>query len=480
MSFTFKIQFFLFFVLFGTSEITFAQKFKNTQTLTGHSGKIEVITYSPDGKYLISSDSQGYIIFWDMVNQKLIQKIKAHNSKISNITFNKRGNLMLTSTETGDLKIWDWRKYKELNGTSFSYPGRITFSYFDALDNTIYFDFNQGIYSISTNFKGAPKLLYKCKTFSTCGAYSPDGKYLVFADDLSIVFYDIKTNKVFKKMGYCGSYVNELTFYSNIEFVTWCQDGTINYWNYSTQGQISTKPIKSFKAGDYDNYSRITYSKNKKYFITGSYGSTARVWDSNGKRVIADLKGHNDTVRGFAFSPDDKYLITASFDKTIKIWEVEQEKDSVIVKKIIPIATTSTTVEDVKKIDTTSTKKEIVKTPEKIENRKVVARKTFDIYTDEFDLYIWDNETIDGDIISINLNGEWILKKYELKKEKKKVHIKLNKNASENYIAFYAENLGNISPNTSAIKFFDGKKDQFFVMESDFSTNATLKFVFKE
>jgi WD40 repeat protein len=473
-----KIAFFTFLILFGILKIAVAQKFKNIQTLTGHPGKIEVITYSPDGKYLISSDSKGVIIFWDILNQKQIQKIQAHDSKISNISFNKRGNLMLTATENGDLKIWDWRKYKELNSTSFSYPGRITFAYFDALDNNVYFDFNQGVYSLNASFAGAPKLLYKCKTFSTCGAFSPDGKYLVFGDDLSIVFYDIKTNKVFKKMGYCGSYVNELTFYSNYEFVTWCQDGTINYWNYNTQGQVSTKPIKSFKAGDYDNYSRITYSKNKKYFITGSYGSTARVWDSNGKRVIADLKGHRDTVRGFAFSPDDKYLITASFDKTIKIWEVEQEKDSVVVKKITPIVTTSKTIEEVKKTDTI-TKKEIVEIPKKVENRNVVARKTFDIYTDEFDLFVWDNETVDGDIISINVNGEWILKKHELKKEQKKVHIKLNKNASENYVIFYAENLGNISPNTSAIKFFDGKKDQFFVMESDFSTNGTIKFVFK-
>ncbi|MES2838158.1 MAG: hypothetical protein V4667_11580 [Bacteroidota bacterium] len=474
-----KIVLFTFLILFGILKITVAQKFKNIQTLTGHPGKIEVITYSPDGKYLISSDSKGVIIFWDILNQKQIQKIQAHDSKISNISFNKRGNLMLTATENGDLKIWDWRKYKELNSTSFSYPGRITFAYFDALDNNVYFDFNQGIYCISTDFKDAAKLLYKCKNYSTCGAFSPDGKHLVFGDELSIVFYNLETKKITKKMGYCSSFVNEITFYSYYEFVTWCQDGTINYWNYNTQGQVSTKPIKSFKAGDYDNYSRITYSKNKKYFITGSYGSTARVWDSNGNRVIADLIGHTDTVRGFAFSPDDKYLITASFDKTIKIWEVTQEKKEVENKTKV---TKKNNLDTVKIIVKKEPEKKLINThplPLKLQNRTIKPKKTFEIYQENIELFIWDNETVDGDVISINVNGKWVLEKYKLVKEQKSVKIKLDKNEVDNYVIFYAENLGNISPNTSAIKFFDGKKDQFFVMESDFSTNGTIKFVFK-
>ena len=64
---------------------------------------------------------------------------------------------------------------------------------------------------------------------------------------------------------------------------------------------------------------------------------------------------------------------------------------------------------------------------------------------------IWDNEEVDGDIISIEVNGEWIIKNLEVKQCKTTFFIDLPHQV--NYLMLKAENVGGKSPNTSAFMF---------------------------
>lgn len=124
--------------------------------------------------------------------------------------------------------------------------------------------------------------------------------------------------------------------------------------------------------------------------------------------------------------------------------------------------------------------KEVNFTPLVIQERKIQDQKTFEVKSRYIVVNIWDDEKIDGDTLSVNFNGKWILKNYHLIKEKKTLLLTLKKN-QENEIIFHAENLGKQPPNTAAVQLeYDNGEKQKFNMHSDFDANGIIKIIQKE
>ncbi len=109
--------------------------------------------------------------------------------------------------------------------------------------------------------------------------------------------------------------------------------------------------------------------------------------------------------------------------------------------------------------------------------RKVDVKNTIYVDSSQIQLKVWDNDLMDGDIISLSLNGLWILKEHTVTKGKKKVWIKLDQ--KENILLLYAENLGSKPPNTAAIIVYDGIKEQKIILQSDKGKSEAIKIVRK-
>ncbi len=85
---------------------------------------------------------------------------------------------------------------------------------------------------------------------------------------------------------------------------------------------------------------------------------------------------------------------------------------------------------------------------------------------------IWDDAVEDGDSISISINGEWITRGFPVKKIPQFITIELKSGA--NAIAFKADNLGSIPPNTSVLEIIDGKKRKSYMLETVPGENKVL------
>jgi hypothetical protein len=89
-------------------------------------------------------------------------------------------------------------------------------------------------------------------------------------------------------------------------------------------------------------------------------------------------------------------------------------------------------------------------------------------------LEIYDYNMIDKDSISLYFNGEWILENYCLRKEPKKIEIKLEE-GKDNLLELHANNLGIRAPNTAAISYrYNGVRKRI-LLKSNLQVSESIK-----
>jgi hypothetical protein len=90
-------------------------------------------------------------------------------------------------------------------------------------------------------------------------------------------------------------------------------------------------------------------------------------------------------------------------------------------------------------------------------------------------LSFYDNGEIDGDSISVFLNGKLIVAHQGLLERAFNVYVQLDSNLDVNEVSMFAENLGKYPPNTALMVISDGDKRYETYLSSDFSGNATIR-----
>ncbi|BAV10365.1 hypothetical protein SAMN05421788_104264 [Filimonas lacunae] len=88
---------------------------------------------------------------------------------------------------------------------------------------------------------------------------------------------------------------------------------------------------------------------------------------------------------------------------------------------------------------------------------------------------IWDNNVLDGDNISLYFNKELILNRKRITAEPIELEIKAVR-GQENELIMYANNLGDIPPNTAMMRVYANGKQYEVFMSSDEHSNGIIRF----
>jgi len=110
------------------------------------------------------------------------------------------------------------------------------------------------------------------------------------------------------------------------------------------------------------------------------------------------------------------------------------------------------------------------------EKRKKDVVRTIIIEQPTFHLDFYDNGEIDGDSITVFYNGKMVLSHKRLSDKPISLDLTLDKNAKENIVTMYADNLGTIPPNTALMIVTDGGKRYEVRMESDYGKSGSVIF----
>ena len=118
--------------------------------------------------------------------------------------------------------------------------------------------------------------------------------------------------------------------------------------------------------------------------------------------------------------------------------------------------------------------KQYLDAPEDIneEEIEVQTAQTINVKGRNLTIKVWDHNKIDGDVVSLKWNEEWILTEHELEKSQKA--IKLDLHGFDSKLILFANNVGAIPPNTATISIYDGYSSQSIQLESDMSKSEAV------
>lgn len=111
-----------------------------------------------------------------------------------------------------------------------------------------------------------------------------------------------------------------------------------------------------------------------------------------------------------------------------------------------------------------------------VKERAMAAPQLVNFQNDSLVLSLYDNGEIDGDTVSVLLNGELILAKQGLKASAIKKTIYIPAGQTETSLVLYAENLGKYPPNTGLLVVHDGDEVYQIRFSADLKQNAEIIF----
>ncbi len=122
--------------------------------------------------------------------------------------------------------------------------------------------------------------------------------------------------------------------------------------------------------------------------------------------------------------------------------------------------------------------KDIAEEARSLQSRQLVLRQEIIVQSQELDIYLWDNRQLDGDIISLYMGDSCILSKYSLQAHNKHIHVRIPRDTLSQLI-LYAENVGEISPNTAALTISDGYSRQRIHLQAGLDRSEGLTILYE-
>lgn len=190
----------------------------------------------------------------------------------------------------------------------------------------------------------------------------------------------------------------------------------------------------------------------------------ARTWQKVAEQIVVDSAYNFLTIGNFL----PNYKTQTIYSQ----YEVDPQCyffiDEVVVKEVISPIDTNRVLEKPKvSLEKSKPPAKNTELPVSIKGRFVYQQNRLKTRHRKIVVKIWDGKEVDGDIISLKFNDEWVLEKYLLTKAKKRLTLNLEA-GRQNFLIMFAENLGRKPPNTASFMIKTDEKRRIFRVRSDF------------
>jgi WD40 repeat protein len=268
-------------------------------TLSGHTGPVRALAYSPDGRLLASGGADRTVRIWDMAERRERDSPFLHANAVIGLAFAPDGNVVASIGLDRQLRLWDVANVRE--GTTV--PPQTT------VPTAVAF-FPDG------------KSLATSGGMITCLAVSPDGK-TVAAGSAEPSDFKRGVVRVWTSDGIVrNSATLDLTDMGRWSAIYPGQPRhdelgggvrVVKLWEpYSDRRLPALQHPEGVRA--------VAFSPTGTMLATGA-GNTVRLWDPAAGRELATLKRHANDVTALVFTPDGRGLFSGSADRSVRLWD---------------------------------------------------------------------------------------------------------------------------------------------------------------
>ncbi|CAG7845863.1 Uncharacterized WD repeat-containing protein alr2800, partial [Serendipita indica DSM 11827] len=309
--------------------------------LRGHTGSVNAVAFSPDGRRVVSGSDDRTVRLWDVeTGAQIGSPLEGHTDYVRSVAFSPDGQRIVSGSDDRTVRLWDVETGAQIGSpleghthyvrsVAFSPDGQRIVSGSD--DRTV------RLWDVETGAQiGSP--LEGHTHYVRSVAFSPDGQRIVSgSDDRTVRLWDVETGAQIGSPleGHTGS-VNSVAFSPDGQrIVSGSSDRTVRLWDVETGAQIGS-PLEGHtgwkRAHRLDPRLKdiqaavmsVAFSPDGQRIVSGSSDRTVRLWDvETGAQIGSPLEGHTDSVRSVAFSPDGQRIVSGSDDRTVRLWDVE-------------------------------------------------------------------------------------------------------------------------------------------------------------
>jgi WD40 repeat protein len=317
-------------------EVWDAVRLKKLATLKGHRDAVNSLFFLPDGKRFLTGADDMTIKLWDTESLILEDSPLEGSSPVNAVAFSPDGRTLATGGNDKTVRLWDVETHRKLDAPALKYKGPVNSVAFSPAGKGIAVGADDPPLSIwDSAVAGAlPRQLVGTSATSPVRAvaYSPDGKFLVAADnkgpDHVLQLWNAETGTLIKEAidEFAAAAILSLAVSRDGKMIAVALgDGSVEVWDAAVTGRLfSFEKVFSFSKNP--AYS-VAFSPGGDMLAAGMGNGEVKLFDLNKGVEIAKRRGHKGEVFAVAFSPDGKTLATGGKDSLIKLWATDSFKE---------------------------------------------------------------------------------------------------------------------------------------------------------
>ncbi|MEZ5940535.1 MAG: protein kinase [Planctomycetaceae bacterium] len=270
------------------------------------------------------SDAEGYIRLWNASTGNELSHFTGHKDAVVDVTFSPDGRWLLTTSYDGTARLWD-----------ISEPRQPTEAL--ALDGHSWWVW-EGAFSPGFDpFNSASK--------SQIVTASQDGKAIVWDVAASSLAAERQVSTTGDReltasiattfSGHQGPVYSVAVNSDNI-VATGGYDGRILLWKPEDVPPVSLDELLNRQPptvnwtecrGHIGPVQTVAFSSRGDVLISGGRDNAVIVWDTSEGRSLKSFRGHSSEVRSVRFTPDDSRIISGGKDKLAIVWGIEDYEE---------------------------------------------------------------------------------------------------------------------------------------------------------
>ncbi len=322
------------------------------KALSGHTGAVRALAFTPDGHRLVSASDDGTARVWDTRIGEEADFARGRWPEAEFVVYSPDGRIVAAVVGSSLPKnqviaFRDATSGRELARTEklgailrqpplFSPDGRALLVHLERL-GALYRDGGPpAVLTLFDTASGRPLRTIDLKTGGFRGlAFNPDGLTVAIADGDGHLVEAATGRERLQLAGFQGHSIHDIRFSPDgtkvvtLSSAPWYESGSdvipACLWDARDGRRLAV--LKDSESHVFWQVNGAVFSPDGRRLATALSDSTARIWDVATGRERIVLRGHGKAVNSVAFNADGRRVLTASEDGTARLWDAGRGRE---------------------------------------------------------------------------------------------------------------------------------------------------------